>query len=159
MQETNAKLDSLIIAQASNNQTALINFVGKDVSVALDSLNHSEGAIEDITLEVSGEADEVTVVIEDADGNTIRTLRLGEEGPGPAHLTWDGLDDDGNPAPEGTYKLFVTANDKEGEPIDVQSQVTLHIEGVSFENGFPELLSGDLRVALGDIIAIKESHE
>ncbi|WP_205696134.1 N,N-dimethylformamidase beta subunit family domain-containing protein [Conexibacter sp. SYSU D00693] len=57
------------------------------------------------------EADDVTVEVVDADGDLVRTLV--EDLPRPAYrafddpLRWDGRDDDGEPVPDGRYRLRI----------------------------------------------------
>lgn len=60
-------------------------------------------------IELAGAADKVTVSINDASGALIRTLDLGSMKAGVQSFQWDGKDNDGNAAPDGSYKFSVVA--------------------------------------------------
>lgn len=152
-----SQLDSLILAQAANNQTAVASLVGSEVSFASDKVTIKGDSGANIAAELSEEASSVTVTIKDEDGNTVRTMQLGAQSAGDLDVQWDGLDDDGNPVTDGDYTVSVTANDKDGNAVDTAVRQSGHVDGISFENGYPELLIGDRRVSLSDVIDIRES--
>jgi hypothetical protein len=54
-------------------------------------------------------ASDVVLVLYNARGEKIRTLVSGFRGAGPREETWDGLADDGRPAPAGVYFCRITA--------------------------------------------------
>jgi hypothetical protein len=57
---------------------------------------------------------QVTLTILAPDGSTAATLFQGELGAGTYSYTWNGLLDDGTPAPAGNYQVFVTVVDPLG---------------------------------------------
>ena len=157
MQQTNEKLDALLMAQAAGNQTSMANLIGKDIKINSSELNHLEGEAENMNILLEGPAKEVTVTIKNDAGVPVRTLHLGTQGKGSFDVEWDGLDDDGNPAPEGLYNFSVGAVDENDEKVEASANIITHVDGMSFENGFPELLCGDLRIALENVLEILEA--
>ncbi|WP_199096875.1 flagellar hook capping FlgD N-terminal domain-containing protein [Dyella sp. ASV21] len=51
----------------------------------------------------------VTVQVQDASGNVLRTMSLGTQGAGLSQFTWDGKDDSGNVLPAGSYTLAASS--------------------------------------------------
>src|SRR5688500_16559613 len=111
-QNTNAQLDSLLMAQASANQTAMTNFVGKDVTFRTDKFNLEAGKPAVAEARLSSAAEKMTVVITDEAGKTVRTMQLPRQAEGAVTISWDGRDDHGNQLKPGAYKMRVTAEDK-----------------------------------------------
>ena len=60
-------------------------------------------------VELNSAVESVTVTLSDSNGNVIRTFELGEMDAGVHSFTWDGLLEDGSPAPEGAYSIKVEA--------------------------------------------------
>jgi len=67
---------------------------------------------------------------------------------------WDGLDSKGNPVPAGEYTISITAFDDAGEKVGVQAYSIAKVRGVTFENGYPELLVGAARVSSADVLEV-----
>ncbi len=155
-QSTNARLESLLLAQAAANQTALTGFVGKDVTFRTDGLTLEAGLPASSAAHLDGPAKSVTAVISDAQGKTIRTLQLGPQAAGVLAIGWDGRDDRGNTMPPGSYRLRVTAVDAADKSVGVEQRGTGHVTGVAFENGTAQLKVGDLTVKVADVLEIKE---
>lgn len=151
------RLDSLLLAATANNQATVVGFTGKEIVFASDSVSLAAGGTASVTARLPENAATVTLVVKDESGKTIRTLQLGPHEAGEHRLEWDGLDDRGNPVAEGTYRVEVTAANHDGDAIDVDTFVRARVDGVSFENGYPELLIGTLRVTLSDVIEIHAS--
>ncbi len=57
---------------------------------------------------------QVTFSVVDAEGNEVRRLVDGQRlaGDRKYRYTWDGTDDDGNPVPDGTYRMRVVRRDE-----------------------------------------------
>ncbi len=157
MQATNDRLDALLLGQAVGNQTSMANLIGKDIKINTSEMDHQEGDVENINLTLQGPAEEVTVTIKNENGVVVRTLQLGEQPGGSFDMEWDGLDDNGNPAPEGVYSFDVGAIDGDDNKIESQANIVAHVDGMSFENGYPELLCGDIRVPLENVLEIHEA--
>jgi flagellar basal-body rod modification protein FlgD len=157
-QNSNESMSNLLMAQTANNQTQTANLVGKDVNYMSDQIQLTKGTDAEMTFDFQGEATGVTVVIEDENGRAMRTIQMGEQQYGKTTFQWDGLDDRGLPVNEGAYTVRVTATDIDGEGVDVIQSARGRITGVSFENGYPELLLGEVRLLMGDVIDILEGE-
>ena len=155
-QSTNAQMEALLVAQAANNQVTTAQLVGKDVSYRSESFSYLEGENHEFSVDIAQPIDEITVTIEDTDGNIVRTMHLGSQGSGSLDVNWDGLDDEGNPVEGGDYQIVATGHTNDGEALEFTVQHHGHIDGISFSNGYPELLVGDETVGLPDVVEITD---
>ncbi|RMG17020.1 MAG: flagellar hook assembly protein FlgD [Deltaproteobacteria bacterium] len=154
LQSANSGLEALVVAQAASNQTQALTLVGREVVYRSDTVELKDGAGTEIGAKLSSKADEVTVTVVDANGTKVRTLRLGAHEAGEVSLVWDGRDDGGNALPPGTYTVTVTATTKDGESVDVETVRRARVDGVSFENGYPELIVGEQRFKLSEVLEV-----
>jgi flagellar basal-body rod modification protein FlgD len=60
-------------------------------------------------VELDGDATDVNVTIQDANGATLKTLNLGQQPQGTANFDWDGTTDSGADAGVGPFKVVVNA--------------------------------------------------
>lgn len=157
LQATNGRLEALLVAQAAGNQMSAASLVGKDVLYRSEQVTLEAGAGAAIQGELAQAASSVTVVLTDAAGKTVRTLKLGAYAQGPLDIAWDGLDDQGQPLPAGDYRVQITAADSEGNNVAVEQRALSRIVGVSFQNGYPELLVGNSRIKLSEVVEIDEA--
>lgn len=157
MIQTNRKLDALLMAQTAGNQTSMANLIGKDIKINTTEIDHQEGDTENINIHLEGPAKEVSVTIQNDTGITVRTLQMGTQGTGSFDVAWDGLDENGDPVPEGLYSFSVGAVDEDDTKVESSANIIAHVDGMSFENGYPELLCGDLRIPLENVLEILEA--
>lgn len=153
----NQRLDSLIVAQAANNQTAVANLVGKDIIFKTDSVALPATGGATITGELAANAAKVNAIITDGNGKKIRTITQLDQKAGTLSLAWDGRDDSGNLVAPGKYKVQLTAADEKGGNIGFTLRGRARATGVTFESGIPELLLGGQKIKLADVIQIAEA--
>ena len=156
-QTSNASLDNLLLAQASANQTAMANYVGRDVSFKTDTLHLKDSQIATGMADLADDATNVTATITDSNGKPVRSMQLGAHHAGSLSLTWDGRDDFGNRAAAGDYKLSVTASDANKKSVAVSQTAVGHVTGLAFTDGVAMLkLGDDLKIKVSDIAEINE---
>ena len=151
---TNNKLGTLIGAQGVNQGATSVTFLGKMVEAQGNTSELTNGGAEwNYILQTDSAGTEIQIL--NSDGQVVRTIP-GAQAAGLHNLTWDGTGNDGNPVPDGAYKIKVTALNSSGDPVGVSTSAVSKVTGVSFENGEVMLhtLVGD--VALGNIISVRE---
>jgi flagellar basal-body rod modification protein FlgD len=156
LQSTSATMDQLLLAQAAANQTQAATLIGKDISFRTDTVQLTPGEKVSLDAKLSADAKNVTWTIVDKSGKVVRTIRDTDVPAGHLSAEWDGLDDQGRALPPGTYRVRVAADDGDGQKLDVESVAQGHVDGVSFENGFAELLVDGRRVAMASVINLTE---
>ena len=149
MTTANSTLQQLVVGQASNNQTADASLVGRSVLYNTDQVSLTSGEPATLYANFGSTAASVTATVTNAQGQVVRTLHLGEEQAGQQAMTWDGLDDQGNPLPSGTYTVQISATDQSGGAVTVSQEARSLVTGISFQNSYPELVvsTGDIRLS------------
>jgi flagellar basal-body rod modification protein FlgD len=153
----NAGLDVLAISQTAATSAQMVSFVGKEVLFSSDQVVLDEpGEAGTFHFELEDDAETVTITVEDAKGQVVRTIEAGPLEAGAGSIAFDGNDADGNPLPEGTYTFTVEAKDGKGEPVGVTTRAKALVQSITFENGYPELVMADGRkVTLGQVVEVK----
>jgi flagellar basal-body rod modification protein FlgD len=154
----NADLERMLVGQAAQQQTSVVNLVGKDILYKSDAVELTEGGPAHIQATLSGPAANVTALVTDDTGKVVRTIKLGAQTAGALDVPWDGRDENGNTKPAGSYHVTVTAADASGSSVAVESRGQAHVTGVSFEDGVPVLLAGSTHIQLAEVIQISERN-
>jgi len=104
----NSTLQALSDSMAVGQSVSATSMIGRGVLVPGSTINLAKGqAIGGMDL--AQPADNVSVTIQDAAGNTVRTLQFGEQKAGVLPFAWDGTTDTGATAADGAYKFTVDA--------------------------------------------------
>jgi len=153
-QNTVSRLDTLLLGQATANQTAASTFIGKEVTFKGGTVNVAEGEGASASLSLKTAADKVTVSVADSTGRVVRTIQLGAHEAGEFSVEWDGRDENGNLAPAGTYSLSPAAFDaaKTSIPIGLTTHGT--VTGVAFQDGVPFLKVDGALIKMSDVTSI-----
>ena len=80
-------------------------------------------------VELQQAADKVTATITDATGAVVRTIDIGELKAGVHTFTWDGSLADGTKAPNGSYKVAISASNGSTQLVAQPLQFAL-VQGV-----------------------------
>lgn len=158
-QKTNDTLATLVLQQTNQSQTNMATFVGKDVTFKSDHVTLTTDGATPVFAELGGAAANVTAVVVDDKGATVRTVQLGARAEGGMTFQWDGRKEDGSIAPAGNYKVRVTASSEKGDSIAVSLTGRGNVTGVSYAGDAPELLvSGGFRVRMSEIVEISQNN-
>lgn len=151
---TNKKLDQLIALQNDTQLNDAVGYIDKTVS-ADGIILMLQGGESTITYDLGGNAAQANILVIDEQGNTVRTIS-GDTGVGHHEVTWDGLDDDGDPLEDGLYGFLVTAIDGDNQPVPLVQGTSGRVTGVKLVDGAVTLEIGELEIALNDVLAIKQ---
>ncbi len=153
----NQGLDLIGMAQTASTSAQMVGFIGKHIAYRGDQLHVRDGKAGDVVVDLESKADDVKVTVRDAQGRVVRTLDVGGLGEGTQHIAFDGLDDEGNPLPDGSYSVEVAASDDNGDPVSVSLRSEGVVTGVVFDKGYPELVLDDgSKVAIGQVLSVDE---
>lgn len=135
------------------------SLVGTKVLIPSNDVYLTTGGTASGSLTTTTGAYSAKVTVEDSSGNVIRTISLGDVGAGNQRFEWDGLDSQGNEAPQGTYTFnaFGTVNGT-GEQLTTASYA--HVESVSLGGGTSSVylnLKGLGGIELSDAIEVAEN--
>ena len=142
--------------QSGQSSSGAVSFIGKDVRAIGDWVDYAGTGSAPVNYELLGAADKVTLTVKDEKGNVIRTQTLSKQDKGDHQWSWDGKNKDGSPMKAGTYTVSVEAKDQSGNAVKGFTVTTGHVDGISYENGYPELMLGTHKISLSDIIKVME---
>jgi flagellar basal-body rod modification protein FlgD len=149
----NDGVETLALGQMSNNSQEALRFVGHDVIARGDKLTHDQGEAQEIAYDIQGKADQANIVIRDAYGEIVYEQEI-DPSSGVQRYEWDGRTKDGRSAPSGRYSVSVEASEGDS-PIAVDTYVRGQVTGVRFDEGYPELMIGDRRVRMTEVVEVK----
>lgn len=148
------RISSLQVATAGVANTQTSELVGKTIEAKGDSFLLDDMGPGGTAFTLDQPATEVTVKIVNENGDVVQTMTLGEQGPGEHDISWDGKTSEGVRAPAGRYHVTIEAKDASGKAITANTDVKGVVGSVSYEHGYPELVIGNRRVALGNVTSI-----
>ncbi len=151
---SNDKLGELQLGQLSNGNAELSGFIGKEIVAKGDTIKVGNGTAPAIPVQLEGDAEQVTVTVRDESGSIVSSFQTGPQNAGAHDLSWSGKDANGNPLKAGNYKVSIEAVDADGAPVEAAALTRGVVTGLSFENGFAELMIGDRRVRPADILSV-----
>lgn len=146
---TNDKLDTLATTAASASQAAAVNYLGSTIALndALTELT-SSGATVDYKL--AGEATDVSLSFYNANNELVHT-QVGKLAAGRNTVTWNGMLDDGTPAPAGTYRVAIAAKNASGATVGSTVESSGTVTSVNFAKGGVTLGVGGATVPLASV--------
>ncbi len=114
------------------NYTAA-SFIGKNVTADGNSFVFS-GSPVTLGYNLSSNAADVSLSIQDASGKVLRNVDLGSKQSGQYQLTWDGTDASGATVAPGNYTFAVSATDSNKAAVSASTLISGPVTGVSFNN-------------------------
>ena len=150
IQQTSALKD--IIGQLSSQQLSQASsFIGREARFDSNVAGLQNGSAT-WTYVTNGSPISLNATILDANGGVVRVLELDPATSG--RLAWDGLKDDGTPAPDGAYKLALTAVDARGDTLGTTINSTAIVKDVVASGGEVMLGVNGIRMPISGLIAV-----
>ncbi len=153
----NDSMDNLAGSFAKNSEGDVMQYLGKQVTGNVDTMNVEEGSVSGGFYNLSQPAD-VMITITDADGSTVKTLYDGQQSTGSHLISWDGTDNAGNAVDDGPYNYIVQANSGSGY-VNVPSSISGKVEGVTYNNGTPYLVVQGILLDPESLTAVMDNSE
>ena len=150
----NDNLKQLQDFQASINNSQAVSLIGKEITANGNSLAYTGGQPVACNFKLDGDATIVAVSIYDHTGEFVRSFESYNLSAGNHTLQWDGMDQNSSLAAAGNYSFEVMAADANGNAIQTTTFFSGTVDKVIFDNNITYLISGNQRVALGDIIEV-----
>lgn len=152
----NNGLKGLSDIQDGINRMHSVNFIGKEVRASGNKVYIGEDTPSTkIGYYLNRDMSGITVRIFDKDGRAVRTIELGPQDAGDHTAVWDGRDNLGGVLSPGEYTFSVTAENLEGKEMDMLTNITGVVTGISFEESIPYLMVGGIRVPVAYITEVK----
>jgi flagellar basal-body rod modification protein FlgD len=155
--KTNDYLEDIAQYSSSAGDASAVGYLGRTVSYGSNEITVSGAGAETAGFTLGSDASDVTVTISDANGTVVRTLALGKLSAGTNSFAWDGTNNSGMAAGDGTYTFTVSATDAAGNAVSASSGGTATVIGVTFRNGAAYLVTDQATIPLRSITGVKAS--
>ncbi len=151
---TNKNLEQLLNYFTQSQVTQNVSYIGKLVEAPgnLGSLLGGQGIF---VYSLAGESATTDVTISDPDGNVVYN-GSGTNLAGRNTFVWDGRNNEGTKAPDGTYVISVKAKDAGGNAIESVTSSSGKVTSVETIDGKTYIALGDILVPLDKVVSIRE---
>jgi len=139
---------------SSSLDTASAGYLGRTVTVNQNTVQYN-GTNPSFSTDLPVAATAVQVTVRDSVGNAIRTMNMGAMPQGMNTMSWDGLNNAGQAAPQGVYTLDIAATDSQGFNIAANIQRSGLVDTVRLAAGSVQLMVGGIPANLQDITAVR----
>ncbi|WP_148253884.1 flagellar hook assembly protein FlgD [Aidingimonas lacisalsi] len=147
LEDINSQIDEGHTLQAAS-------LIDQGVLVPADHVLVNDGATTPFGIELDSPAEEVTATIANENGEVVRSFEIGSLDEGVESFTWDGTLENGETAPDGTYRVSVEAT-QAGEAVSHETLGYARVSGVAEGDDGPLLdLGGALelgQIGLNDV--------
>lgn len=135
IQTLNDSMTQLTSGYRSSQALEATALVGRRVEVPSDTgIIKGAGGLAG-SIELDAQSPNVSLQIQNSIGDVVKTLALGQHAQGSVPFKWDGLDNQGLPAPNGQYTLLATAQ-LNGKSVQMPTQVAVNVNSVTLgKNG------------------------
>ena len=154
--QLNNSFADLASSLTSNQALQAGALVGREVLAPLDyGLLPADGALRG-EIDLPASTGNLVLTVSDASGALVRELQLGVQPAGKFKFSWDGLDDNGEFAPPGVYRIQAQGI-YDGEPTALETLIAARVDSVSLgadKQDFKLNLDGLGPISLNDVAQI-----
>jgi len=156
MQNMNATLTEMKMAQKPQENYQALNLIGKAVAGDSSKLTRGQGDKEhEFKFDLPMDASETNVKVYNADGEVVRSFDMKGLKKGGNKITWNGQDEKGQTMHPGEYRFAVEA--KAGDKkMAVKTDFDGVITGINYTNEGPVLLVGNQTIKMRDVRKITD---
>lgn len=156
LQNVNDTLANFEVYQSTLNNIQSSGFIGKTVTASGESLSVTNSVADPISVELDANCHTAYIQIYDAYGNFVNDIEAGSLEAGMHSISWDGTDENGLTAGDGSYTYSVMAVDGDGNSVSTTSYITGKVTGVDYKTGETKLLIGDQEISISSLIRVEE---
>ncbi|MDD4933988.1 MAG: flagellar hook capping FlgD N-terminal domain-containing protein [Methylacidiphilaceae bacterium] len=159
MMNVNNNLEKMTAGQKPSEHMIAASLIGKRVTTDSTHFQLEKGGTPELAFELPADAANVTVAMVTARGEVVREIELGEMQKGAQSVRWDGKNSKAQEQPLGEYSYKVSAADKDGKPIEIKTDNTGLVSGVTFEGGKSLLLVDGKKIAIEGVGRIESDTQ
>lgn len=158
VKELNEQFTSFASSMTSSQALQASSLVGRSVLVDENVFGLYDGEQVKGKIATENPASNVNIYVENAAGEIIQSIPVGNVGAGGGNFTWDGNMSDGSKAPPGAYR-FRIAGMVDGEAAELQAMTFRKVDSVTLAgNGGSVLLNlnGGGSMPLNEVVEVSE---
>jgi flagellar basal-body rod modification protein FlgD len=147
-------MEGLVSSLANDRLLGATSLIGKTVGVPDGPVEVTDTTVSQGVINLPAGADGVQMQVFNDKGILVRTQNMGAQPPGDVTLAWDGNDDGGNVAPNGTYRYVATAisNGIQSKPVvNTYAQVTSVTSAGTGDGTMLLEVTGGKTISLADV--------
>lgn len=149
---TNQQLEGLAGQYQAASAGAALSYLGRNALIESDTTTLASGQAK-WNYSFAQQAEDATLTVTDARGRKIFET-AGQTAQGDHAFAWDGRDANGNLAPDGIYRLVVSAQNSSGDKVNATMSVREPIRGVDFSGTTPLIITPSGSRELGLVRAV-----
>jgi len=157
MVNLNTNVEKLAAGQKPSEHMIAASLIGKRVTTDSNNLSLEKDGQPEISFNVPTDVQSLNVAVVSAKGEVVREFDLGEMKSGQQSVRWDGKNSKSQPQPIGEYTYKLSALDKDGKPVQFNSDSSGMVTGVSFEGGRSMLLVDGKKIPIDKIGKIEDA--
>ena len=159
VQKLNEKFTDFASSMSSSQALQASSLVGRSVLVDENVFGRATGESVNGKLKTDKPANNVNIYVENAAGEIIQTVPVGDVKAGEFTFTWNGQNSKGEQAPEGAYR-FRIAGLVDGQASELQALTYRKVDSVTLAGAGGNILlnlNGGTSMALKDVVEVAES--
>lgn len=156
--ELNEQFSTFASSMSSGQALQASSLVGRSVMVDDNTFALAEGEAAKGKLVTDDAASNVVIYVENAAGEVVQTVPVGNVGAGESSFTWDGKESSGYAAPPGDYR-FRIAGLVDGKASELQAMTYRKVDSVTLAGAGGSILlnlNGGSSMALADVVEVSE---
>ena len=157
LEGVNQKLEESMSYSQSLNNTMMMDIVGKRVTVLGNDVQ-IEGGKPSRTLVRTVEPGIGYARVYDENGLLVRSIENIEIQPGFSEVKWDGLDENGDPLPDGNYQIQVAAERIGGDMMSVATFQSGIVDTVQFDDNRVNLMVNGKLYSPSSVVEVGVAH-
>lgn len=145
-----------LLSQSINSGVAA-DLLGKRVEASGNQIEWQGEDPVDLGFELGSAAEEATLTVHDEAGNVVYEKDLGALDKGEHDVTWEGTNTDGETAAAGNYTFELSAQDANGDALNVKTHMSGTVDRVTFGQDGILLWINGTKIPMGQVQSVEAS--
>lgn len=158
LQNINSTLSGVSTSQSVLTNSQAVDYIGKQIQAIGNQLYLQDGQSDAVEFDLDADAAGVYAKIYNQYGEFVQDIEAGPLTAGHHSIQWDGVDQQGRTAPDGSYTYELFAVDAEGNSINATTFTAGRVSGVYYKNGLAYLVTADQEIPLGNVVQVYDSE-